>query len=110
MWKMKLTLFGNFPAVPAEPRRCTLVLTCLCPFSDLIHSTFASSLHEEAEFESSFCGLNFEFISFFLRPGYIYIWWNRMGKSFDDLLSFLLEEIALCGNQGTFLIAPARKR
>lgn len=28
-----------------------------------------------------------------------------MGKSFDDLLCFLLEEIALCGNQGTFLIA-----
>lgn len=81
-----------------------VVLTCLCPLSVLIHCTVASSSHEEAAFESSFCGLNFDFLSFFISPGYIY---NRMGKSFDDLLSFLLEEIALCGNQGTFLIAPA---
>lgn len=29
-----------------------------------------------------------------------------MGKGFDDLLCFLLEEIALCGNQGIILIAP----
>lgn len=32
-----------------------------------------------------------------------------MGKPFDDLLCFLLEEISLCGNQGTYLIATARK-
>lgn len=61
-------------------------------------SHITDSAHKDAEFESSF-NLTLIFFSCLFVSG---TWYAGMGKSFDDLLCFLLEEIALCGNQGTF--------
>lgn len=78
----------------------TVPLSHVPPISVLTHPTphIASSAHKDAQFESSSSQPDYDFLLLSFRLTL----YGSMGKTFDELLCFLLEEIALCGNQGTF--------